>query len=510
MEQLSSIDATFIQAENPALPMHISSVSIYDPSTAPGGKVRFKDIIQLYEDAIYEVPLLRRRLVEVPGNMDFPFWREDPDFDVEFHVRHIALPKPGDWRQFYIQLARLHSRQLDMQRPLWEVYVIEGLNDLDGIPSGSFAIVQKVHHAALDGVSALRLFNFLNKASADEPWRLDSRGRALLLERQPDSLPLLWAATRRYLGRPRKMLGAAKMALDALRRVKAAEKAGEITEAVEAPPSRFNQETSPHRVVTSVDFDLSEFVQLRKAHPGATVNDVALTVCGGALRRYLQAKDESVSPSLVAQVPVDIRDPGAQQADGNQIETIACACGTDIEHPLERLAAVQRSTVEGKKRLKAMGTTLTVETAEAMGPHITKALYHLLFNPSRLGPLGRLLPGGPNLIFSNMVGPRDPVYLCGAELKWGSGLGPVMPNAGLFVTANSTLDRFIFGIAACRRMLPDPDFFNTCLRESYREVRDTLQPLAARETGAANAPRRKTRARKPASARRKSTRAQRA
>ena len=140
MEQLSSIDATFIQAENPALPMHISSVSIYDPSTAPGGKVRFKDIIQLYEDAIYEVPLLRRRLVEVPGNMDFPFWREDPDFDVEFHVRHIALPKPGDWRQFYIQLARLHSRQLDMQRPLWEVYVIEGLNDLDGCPSGACAI----------------------------------------------------------------------------------------------------------------------------------------------------------------------------------------------------------------------------------------------------------------------------------------------------------------------------------------------------------------------------------
>ncbi len=510
MEQLSSVDATFIQAENPALPMHISSVSIYDPSSAPGGKVRFKDVIQLYEEAIYEVPLLRRRLVEVPGNMDFPFWREDPDFDVEFHVRHIALPKPGDWRQFHIQLARIHSRQLDMQRPLWEVYVIEGLNDLDGIPPGSFAILQKVHHAALDGASALRLFNYLNKSSADEPWRLDPRGRALLRERQPESLPLLWAATRRYLGRPRKMLGVAKMVVEALRRVKAAESAGEIAAAVEAPASRFNQQTSPHRVVTSVDFDLAELAQLRKALPGATVNDVAMTVCGGALRRYLLAKNEAVSPSLVAQVPVDIRPPGEQQVDGNQIETIACACGTDIEHPLERLAAVNRSSADGKKRLQAMGVTLTVDTAEAMGPHLTKALYNLMFNSQRLGALGRLLPGGPNLVFSNMIGPRDPVYLCGAELKWGSGFGPVMPTVGLFVTANSTLGRFIFGIAACRHMLPDPDFFSECLRESYREVREALQPLALKEIKAAKALPKTRRARKTADARPKAAGAKRA
>ena len=251
MEQLSSIDASFIQAENPGLPMHISSVSIYDPSTATSGSVRFKDILYVYEQAMFEVPLLRRRLLEIPGNMDFPLWREDPDVDVEFHVRHIALPKPGDWRQFHIQLARLHSRQLDMKRPLWEVYVIEGLNDLEGIPPGSFAILQKLHHAAIDGASVLRLFNFLNKATADEPWAPDPSRKPLLRERQPANLLLLWSATRRYLGRPVKMLGATKMAFDAFGRVKAGERNGELDKLPEAPPSRFNHETSQHRVVTT-------------------------------------------------------------------------------------------------------------------------------------------------------------------------------------------------------------------------------------------------------------------
>ncbi len=483
-------------AEHPGLPMHISSVSIYDPSTAPSGRVRFKDILDLYEDAMSEVPLLRRRLVKIPGNMDFPLWREDPDVDVEFHVRHIALPKPGDWRQFHIQLARLHSRQLDMKRPLWEVYVIEGLNDLEGIPAGSFAILQKLHHAAIDGASVLRLFNFLNRNSPAEPWGLHPSQRPLLRERQPESLLLLWSAGRRYLGRPLKMLGVTKMAFDAFLRVRAGERSGELDKTPEAPPSRFNQEASGQRVVTTRTFDLEEFLHLRRAVPGATVNDLALSICGGALRDYLETAGEAVEPSLVAQVPVDIREPGQQDAEGNVIATIPCICGTDIRDPLERLKAVMHSTSVGKRRMHAMGESMTVEMAEAMGPHLTRAMYNLLFHSSRLGPLSRLLPAPANLVFSNMIGPRQPVYLCGAGLKWGTGLGPIMPTTGLFVTANSTVGQFIFGVSACRKMMPNPQRFSDCLQRSFLATRSALQELA--DDNAVDTRPRRTRARRQA------------
>jgi WS/DGAT/MGAT family acyltransferase len=456
--------------------MHISSISIYDPSTAPqgkvgGGPVRFKDIMQLYEDAIYEVPLLRRRLVEVPGNMDFPYWIEDPDFDIEFHVRHIALPKPGDWRQFFIQVARIHSRPLDMKRPLWEIYVIEGLNHLEGIPAKSFAVLQKLHHAAMDGAAVRKMFMALHDTEAKAHGETARHSQPLIRENRPRILSLWLKSYRRSLGRPAKLGRAVMKTIESVRRISAAEKHGDIEPAVEPPHTRFNGQTSPHRVVTAASFDLDEFRRLRRAVPGATLNDLAVSVCGGALRRYLLDKNEAVDRALVAQIPVDIRAATEREQDGNLITTINATCGSDVENPLERLEAVRQSTAAGKKRLVAMGESLTREMAEAMGPHITKAIFTMMYNASRLGPLSNLMPEGPNLVFSNLPGPPDPVYLCGAELKWGTGLGPMMPNMGLFVTVTSTVGKFVYGVSACRGMMPDPDFFQQCLYRSYEETR---------------------------------------
>jgi WS/DGAT/MGAT family acyltransferase len=154
MQQVSGLDATFLFLETQNAPMHIGSVGIFDPSTAPDGIVRFKRIIQTVEERAHLAPYLRQRLVEVPFNADFPYWVRDESFDPEFHIRHIALPKPGDWRQLCIQVARLQARALDRSRPLWELYIIEGLDNVEGIPPGCFAMVTKLHHAAIDGVSS--------------------------------------------------------------------------------------------------------------------------------------------------------------------------------------------------------------------------------------------------------------------------------------------------------------------------------------------------------------------
>ena len=157
MQQLSAQDASFVYLETPHTPMHIGSVGIYDPSTAPGGFVRFKDILRFIEQRLPGARSFRQRLVRVPFDVDHPYWIEDPEFDIEFHVRHIALPKPGDWRQLCIQVARLHARPMDLTKPLWEFTVVEGLDNIPGLPPGCFALVSKVHHAAIDGMSGVEM-----------------------------------------------------------------------------------------------------------------------------------------------------------------------------------------------------------------------------------------------------------------------------------------------------------------------------------------------------------------
>src|SRR5437773_7076733 len=157
MQQLSGLDASFLYFETPNAPMHVGGILVYDQSTAPGGRVTFKGILANFERRLHLVRCFRQRLAYVPFNLDHPYWIEDPDFDLEFHVRHIAPPQPGDWRQLCIQAARLHSRPLDMTRPLWEVTVIEGLDNVDGVAPGSFAVVHKIHHAAIDGVTMLEI-----------------------------------------------------------------------------------------------------------------------------------------------------------------------------------------------------------------------------------------------------------------------------------------------------------------------------------------------------------------
>src|SRR3954469_10642159 len=165
MQQLSAQDASFVYLETPHTPMHIGSVGIYDPSTAPGGFVRFKDVLNFIQSRLGGARSFRQRLVRVPFDLDHPYWVEDGNFDLEFHVRHIALPKPGDWRQLCIQVARLHSRGIDLNHPLWEVYVIEGLDNVEGVPPGSYALLQKTHHAAVDGVSGMEIMSALNDLS---------------------------------------------------------------------------------------------------------------------------------------------------------------------------------------------------------------------------------------------------------------------------------------------------------------------------------------------------------
>ena len=204
MEQLTEMDYSFVQMESNRTPLHITPVMFYDQSGVKGGKVRFKDILTVFERNLHKSRVFRRKLAGNTLGLDTPYWVEDPDFDLEFHVRHIALPKPGDWRQLCILLSRLHARGLDMRRPLWEAYVIEGLNQVQGLPPKSFAIMLKVHHAAIDGVSAAEILNAIHSLTNDPlPPRVEDDWRG---EPEPSPLQTWPRAYMNNLRRPVKLV----------------------------------------------------------------------------------------------------------------------------------------------------------------------------------------------------------------------------------------------------------------------------------------------------------------
>ena len=216
MKQLSGLDASFLYLETKNCPMHIGGLSIYDPSTCNGGTVGFKQILANVLKRAHLVPAMNNVLVEVPLGLDHPYWKSDGPFDPEFHIRHIALPKPGDWRQLCIQASRLHARSLDRSRPLWEFYIIEGLDNVAGFPPGCFALLTKMHHAAIDGASGLEIASVIhdlgpNAANNQEHKKIEK-------ERQPSNSKLIWRSQINSIKTPLRVLEVAKIPFQVLQK----------------------------------------------------------------------------------------------------------------------------------------------------------------------------------------------------------------------------------------------------------------------------------------------------
>ena len=297
MEQLSPLDTAFLNLETGSTPMHVGALCLYDMSTVPGARLGFKDILHYFESRLHKIPSLRYRAVEVPMGLDYPYWIADPDFDIEFHIRHIALPHPGDWRQLCIQVARIHSRPLDMGRPPWEMYIIEGLDNIEGVPEGGFAVVIKIHHSLVDGVFGTQLMAAMHDLGPnvkpglpDRPW---------IVDRIPTGVELLSRAAIngvRNAAKKSKALtnhilpGTFSLAKNLLR--SKSRDAFSANMLFKAPKTRFNDPVSVHRVFEAVDFDLDEVKAIKNAVPGMTLNDVMLTIVAGGMRRYLKSKGE--------------------------------------------------------------------------------------------------------------------------------------------------------------------------------------------------------------------------
>jgi len=468
MRQLRGEDARFVYAETGHANSNITLVYIYDPSTAPGGRVRFKGLLKYIESRLHLSPVFRQKLLRVPLDVDHPYWIEDERFDLEYHVRHIALPRPGDWRQFCIQASRIHARPLDLSRPLWELYLVEGLDTFLDLPPDSFAILTKIHHAAIDVKGGAEITTLLHETTPQpshpeppEPWFPES---------PPGTLSLLLRAALHNFVQPFVVAGPLTRAV---RRVAPAilGTLGELWLHPERLPiTRFNSEVSPHRIFETRRFTLDEFRRIRALVPGATVNDAVLAVCGGALRRYLQTHDELPEPSLVALAPLSLRNAdGATGRPQGDLFMLRVPLGTEIEDAVERLRSVRQHTSSARDIEQAVGAKeLTDITKHA--PAATLAMSARLLAGSALG-LGQRAPLASCTV-TNVPGPAVPLYLNGARMTYFSAIMPISDGMGLVFSVTSYDGRIIISPTSCREQIPDPEFFALCIRESFQEYLD--------------------------------------
>lgn len=472
MEQLSGLDGMFLHAELPGMPMTISPLTIYDPSTAPQGTVRFKDILQVFENGLHKASVFRRRLVEVPFNLDHPYWIEDPDFDIEFHVRHIALPQPGDWRQLLIQAARLQSRPIDRSRPLWEAYVIEGLNNLEGVPEGSFAILLKIHHAAMDGVTGIEVFTAMHDFEAKMP-NLTPNKEPLLVEKAPTKIDLLGNAYKNYYQRTVEKAKLVGEGFQAYRRISAGKKDGTLHGLDDKVRTRFNNPVSAHRSVTKFTMPIADVKGIKSHVEGATINDTMLAVVSGAMRYYLEDKGEAPENSLVAGCPVDVRSDENRNTSGNILSIMNVSLRSDIDDPLERLAAIHNESQLSKNYTEALGPMLLNNVTQNLPPYL------LALGARASVGLAKNMPPVHNTVITNVPGLQIPAYFCGAKMIDSCGLGPCMPHCGLFHTVTSLYDTITICTTACRDMIPDPEFYYRCMARSYDELKSATDKLKA-------------------------------
>ncbi len=484
MKQLGILDSAFVNLEQTNTPQHVGGMGIYDPSTAPSGFVRFKDVIASFERRLGNLPLFRTRLVEVPGGLDRPYWVKDANFDVEFHLRHIALPEPGDWRQLCIQMARLHSRPLDMSRPLWEAYIIEGLDNIPNLPKGCFAVYTKMHHSLVDGAGGSSFMAALHDLVPDPDPTQEAELEPRLVDSTPSTGELLTRATFNGMKNSLQLVGGtlrnsramAKYAIDVARKEIPAPD-------ISAPKTILNKPVGPHRVFDAAEFPLEGFKDIKNS-AGVTVNDVALGVIGGALQRYLESKGEAPEEgSLAAALPLNMRTRRGMTDENNQVGSVFASLHSDEKDPMTRLSLINQSTVDAKRGGEASPMVDALKIAGVLSPVISKSVASFW---SR-NHLSRHIPMNVSTCISNVAGPDFPLYCAGARMVDYYGLGVLTPGMGIFHLVFSYSGKLTLSVLADRDIMPDPEFYHDCLIASYEEMYAAARKIAPASNKASSA-----------------------
>ncbi|MCB0827620.1 MAG: wax ester/triacylglycerol synthase family O-acyltransferase [Solirubrobacterales bacterium] len=492
VRQLTSLDAQFLAIEDARNFTHVGGVAVVDPSTAPGGKLDLADVHDLIEQRLHMLPPFRWKLQGVPLGLDHPYWINDPDFDIEFHVRELALPAPGDDAQLATQVERLFARPLDRSRPLWEVYVIQGLE------GGRVALVSKIHHSVLDGVSGAEILGSL--------YDLEPSGRELPPKPDPDEnggppSPAGLVA-RGAIRTPGRVLGAIRHIpktipnLDevaVLRAVPGVATIGRISDRTHlsdhrdpdghvlerphgrAPRTSLNGPVSAQRRFSFGSISLDAVKRVKDAY-GVKVNDVVVSLSAGALREFLISHDDLPDEPLVSMIPVSVRTEEEMGTYGNKLSAMVVQIPTDEPDPVERLRRANAELSQAKDYFAGLPNDLLVEVNDMIPPVLYARTAKVT---TTLGASSRFQPHF-NAVISNVPGPPVPLYIAGARLESNYPLSVIMDGVGLNITVLSYRHSLDFGIIGDRDL--SPAGFDS-LMDTVRSDLAALEQRAATQTG---------------------------
>lgn len=470
MDQLNQVDSVFLYTESPNTPMHVGGLALYDPSTfSPDKKqkIGFQQIVEFVSDRTHLAKPFLKKLSRVPFDIDFAHWVDDPDFDIAEHVRHYSLPKPGTWDQLRLLTQDLFAQPLDMDKPLWMFIYIDGIDSIEGVPKGSFAILSKAHHCAIDGASGVDIASATHTLSPEfKPLKIPASTKPL----DPPSTLAKLVNARGFFS---KQLKSARLITEGLVPTLLKSNIDLIRSnnwrpSLLVPHTRFNRDVSKYRVFGESTISLEEVKAIASLVEGATVNDVVLTIVSGALRAYLEPLNELPKRSLIAMTPISLKSKKRNaQETGNNVANMAVKLHTEIAKPMQRLAAIRKSTLFEKTLVERFGPQRLAELNK-LTPSVLASFNLRLY--ARLG-VNTVTRTNVNTLVTNVPGPKVPLYFCGSKLIKQVNMAPLFHGAGLVHTVFSYCGEITIGFLACQKMMDTPAEYEACLNSSIKSLK---------------------------------------
>ena len=472
MEQLSGLDAAFVHQDSRRTPMHISAVLIYDTGSRGQWALHREGLARLASQRLGRFPLFRRRLYRPPMGMDAPYWVEQVAPDWHHHIEEYSLTPAGDWSALQRLVGELHGARMNLDLPLWEMHLVHGLSGAPGLPRHCQALMVKIHHSAIDGIALAGIIDALHRP---EPEPGGARGR----EGAPPSQWQLWArANLNSMSRQLKFAETVRKLVPGVLRARESRQQFADLPAVSGSGARFNARVGPGRSTGAVLLPLDEVLAIKRGVGRVTLNDIAMACVSGALREYLGRYRALPKKSLASGVPINLRKPGEDGAQGNRIATMVVGLATPVADPVERLRMIHRYAVAGKKQIAALGTGTIMDISDSLPPRMLAEGIRTMALASRFGEM----PVPFHTMISNVPGPPYALHLEGARLVVPLGFGPVRDNMGLFHIVSNSESMLSLSFCACARLMPDAAFYQRCLQGAFTEL------LAAARRPAENSP----------------------
>jgi diacylglycerol O-acyltransferase len=468
MRHLSALDALFLQLETPETPMHVGSLMLLEPPRGRSRKGAFAAIRKHLASRMHLAPIFSRKLAFLPGDIATPAWLQAGEVDLDHHVRHMRLPRPGSEVQLDAAVARLHEEPLDRSRPLWQVTVIEGL------ATGRIGYYSKVHHAALDGQGGIAVAQAILDTTPKTGARPGPRpGLAPVSGRlPPTTAKLLASALRHTVAQYGRIVKSLPGTIAAVARGGAvALTSGELRKRglATGPRTRLNAAIGRERVFATARIPLAEAKAIAR-HFDAKLNDAVLAICAGALRRQFARDRKALSKAMIGAVPVSLRVPG-DTAPANNVSMMLVSLATQVADVRKRMAAIVAASTQAKRLTGSMKGAIPTDLPSLGVPWLM----------ARIAPLYRQaiaaerIPVIANLAISNVPGPQVPLYLAGMKLESYYPVSIVTHGLGLNVTIVSYDGSLDFGIVAARSALPGVRGFARHVEAAHRELMKTVE-----------------------------------